>query len=55
MTKLSQLDNVGKGAHELGHYVDSVWICFRYTEGFGMASSADVSPNTPRSDEADIP
>ena len=42
---------------KVGHYVNSVWMCddcFRQTEGFGMASSADVSPNTPRADEADI-
>ncbi|MGA9152766.1 MAG: hypothetical protein WBZ36_19485 [Candidatus Nitrosopolaris sp.] len=38
---------------KLGHYVNSVWICddcFRQT----MASAADVSPNTPRADEADV-
>jgi hypothetical protein len=49
---------VEKGAHiKLGHYVNSVWICddcFRQTEGFAMASAADVSRNTPRADEADI-
>ena len=49
---------VEKGAHvKLGHYVNSVWVCddcFRQTEGFGMASAADASPNTPRADEADI-
>jgi len=42
---------------KVGHYVNSVWMCddcFRQTEGFGMASSADVSPNTPRADEADV-
>jgi hypothetical protein len=41
----------------VGHYVNSDWMCddcFRQTEGFGMASSADVSPNTPRADEADV-
>ena len=45
---------VERSAHlRLGHYVDSVWICddcFRQT----MASAADVSPNTPRADEADV-
>ena len=49
---------VEKAAHlKLGHYVNSVWIYddyFRQTEGFAMASAADVSPNTPRVDEADI-
>ena len=42
---------------KVGHYVNSVWMCddcFRQTESFGMASSADVSPNTPRADEADV-
>lgn len=42
---------------KVGHYVNSVWMCddcFRQTEGFGTASSADVSPNTPQADEADI-
>jgi len=42
---------------KVGHYVNSVWMCddcFRHTEGFGMASSADVSSNTLRADEADI-
>jgi hypothetical protein len=45
------------GQVKVGHYVNSVWMCddcFRQTEGFGTASSADVSPNTPRADEADI-
>ena len=45
------------GQVKVGHYVNSVWTCddcFRQTEGFGMGSSADVSPNTPRADEADI-
>jgi hypothetical protein len=42
---------------KIGHYVNSAWMCedcFRHTEGFGMANCADVSPNTPRADEADI-
>ena len=42
---------------KVGHYVNSVWVCddcFRQTEGFGMTSSADVSPNTPRADEVDV-
>jgi hypothetical protein len=42
---------------KVGHYVNSVWMCddcFRQTESFGMTSSADVSPNTPRADEADV-
>ncbi len=45
------------GQVKVGHYVNSVWMCddcFRQTEGFGMGSSADISPNTPRADEADI-
>ena len=45
------------GQVKVGHYVNSVWMCddcFRQTESFGMASSADVSPNTPRADEADV-
>ena len=32
------------GQVKVGHYVNSVWMCddcFRHTEGFGMASSAD--------------
>jgi len=45
---------VERTAHlKLGHYVNSVWICddcFTQT----MASAADVSPNTPRADEADV-
>jgi hypothetical protein len=45
------------GQVKVGHYVNSVWMCddcFGQVESFGMASSADVSPNTPRADEADI-
>jgi hypothetical protein len=41
----------------IGHYVNSVWFCddcFKKPEDFGKASSADVSPNTPRADEAGI-
>jgi hypothetical protein len=45
---------VERAAHlKLGHYVNSFWICddcFRQT----MTSAADVSPNTPRADEADV-
>ena len=45
------------GQLKIGHYVNSVWFCddcFKKPEDFGKASSADVSPNTPRADEADI-
>ena len=45
------------GQVKIGHYVNSVWLCddcFRKPEDFGTASMADVSPNTPRADEADI-
>jgi hypothetical protein len=46
-----------EGQVKIGHYVNSVWFCddcFKKPEDFGKASSADVSPNTPRADEADI-
>jgi len=45
------------GQVTVGHYVNSVWQChdcFRETEILLMASSADLSPNTPRADEADV-
>jgi hypothetical protein len=45
------------GQVKIGRYVNSVWFCddcFKKPEDFGKASSADVSPNTPRDDEADI-
>jgi len=45
------------GRIKVGRYVKNVWICedcLKQTESFGTASSADVSPNTPRADEADI-
>jgi hypothetical protein len=46
-----------EGQLKIGHYVNSVWFCddcFKKPEDFGKASSADVSPNTPRADEAGI-
>jgi hypothetical protein len=46
-----------EGQLKIGHYVNSVWFCddcFKKPEDFGKASLADVSPNTPRADEADI-
>lgn len=45
------------GQVKIGHYINNVWYCddcFKKPEEYGMASSADVSPNTPRADEADI-
>lgn len=45
------------GQVKIGHFVNSVWLCddcFKKPEDFGTANSADVSPNTPRADEADI-
>jgi hypothetical protein len=45
------------GQVKVGHYVNSVWMCddcLKQTEGFGIASPADVSPNTQRADEADV-
>jgi len=45
------------GQIKVGRYVKNVWMCedcLNQTESFGTASSADVSPNTPRADEADI-
>lgn len=45
-----------EGQVKVGHYVNSAWMCddcFAQTEGFGTACTSDVSPNTPRADEAD--
>lgn len=45
------------GQVKIGHFVNSVWLCddcFKNPEDFGTASSADVSPNTPRADNADL-
>jgi ribosomal protein L37AE/L43A len=45
------------GQIKVGRYVKNVWMCedcLNQTESFGTASSADVSPNTPKADEADI-
>lgn len=45
------------GQLKIGHYVNSAWfcdVCFKKPEGFGMASSADVSPTTLWADDAGI-
>ena len=45
------------GQVKIGHYINNVWLCddcFKKPEDYGLAASADVSPNTPRADEADI-
>jgi hypothetical protein len=45
------------GQLKIGHYVNSAWfcnVCFKKPEGFGTSSSADVSPNTPRANDAGI-
>ena len=46
-----------EGQLKIGHYVNSIWFCddcFKKPEDFGKTSSADVSPNTSRADEAGI-
>jgi hypothetical protein len=51
----SEVEKVGQLKE--GHSVNSVWFCddyFKKSEDYGKASSADVSPNTPQADEADI-
>jgi len=54
------------GQLKRGKYVNSVWMCDECTEAqrdsnndqrarkAGVASQADVSPNTPKADEADL-
>jgi uncharacterized protein with PIN domain len=57
-----------QGQLKRGKYVNSVWMCNECAEAqkseskndqhersmTGVASSADVSPNTPKADEADV-
>lgn len=55
-----------QGQLKKGKYINSVWMCNDcadaqrsnknglYEQKFGTASSSDVSPNTPRADEADL-
>ena len=55
-----------QGQLKRGKYINSVWMCndcavtqgsdknARGKQELGTASSADVSPNTPKADEADL-
>ena len=55
-----------QGQLKKGKYVNNIWMCNECADaqrstnkgpgnqGLGKASSADVSPNTPRADEANL-
>ena len=63
VTDLLESEVEEQGQLKRGKYINSVWMCKECKEAqgsgrgeqkLGTASSSDVSPNTPRADEANL-